>query len=160
MVLGLTVFSFALAFWQAPGTATADTKIDLHVDPGSFLSFVAAAWSNTADLGEVHSAQYSGYLWPMGPFFAALHAIGIGPWVVERLWLGVLFALAAWGMVRLMDLIVGRPRGIAHLAAAAFFVLNPYVVVFTARTSITLIGYAALPWLLIVTYHGVRATRG
>ena len=160
MVLGLTLFSFALAFWQAPGIATADTKIDLHVDPGSFLSFVAAAWSNTADLGEVHSAQYSGYLWPMGPVFAALHAIGIGPWVVERLWLGLLFALAAWGMVRLMDLIVGRPRGIAHLAAAAFFVLNPYVVVFTARTSITLIGYAALPWLLIVTYHGVRATRG
>jgi len=160
MVLGLTAFSFALAFWQAPGTTTADTKIDLHVDPGSFLSFVAAAWSNTADLGEVHSAQYSGYLWPMGPFFALLHAIGIGPWVVERIWLGVLFALAAWGMVRLMDLIAGRPRGIAHLAAAAFFVLNPYVVVFTARTSITLIGYAALPWLLIVTYHGVRATRG
>ncbi|MEO8967413.1 MAG: alpha-(1-_3)-arabinofuranosyltransferase family protein [Solirubrobacteraceae bacterium] len=160
LILGLTVFSFALAFWQAPGTTTADTKIDLHVDPGSFLSFVAAAWSNTADLGEVHSAQYSGYLWPMGPFFAALHAIGIGPWVVERIWLGVLFTLAAWGMVRLMDLIVGRPRGIAHLAAAAFFVLNPYVVVFTARTSITLIGYAALPWLLIVTYHGVRATRG
>ena len=49
---------------------------------------------------------------------------------------------------------IGRPRGIAHLVAAAFFVLNPYVVVFTARTSITLIGYAALPWLLIVTYHG------
>ena len=28
-------------------------------------------------------------------------------------------------------------------------VLNPYVVVFAARTSVTLLGYAALPWLLL-----------
>ncbi|HET9101949.1 MAG TPA: alpha-(1-_3)-arabinofuranosyltransferase family protein [Solirubrobacteraceae bacterium] len=160
MVLGMTLASFALAFGQAPGAATADTKVDLHIDPGSFLSSVASAWSASTDLGEVHSAQYSGYLWPMGPFFAALHAIGIGPWVVERLWLGVLFALSAWGMVRLMDTLIGRPRGVAHLVAAAFYVLNPYTVIFTARTSLTLIGYAALPWLMIITYHGLRATRG
>ena len=35
--------------------------------------------------------------------------------------------------------------------------LNPYVVVFTARTSVTLLGYAALPWLLLV--RAPRAAR-
>ena len=42
------------------------------------------------------------------------------------------------GAAALLDLLIGRPRGIAHLVAATFFVLNPYTVVFTARTTITL----------------------
>ena len=33
-------------------------------------------------------------------------------------------------------MLVGRPRGIAHAVAAAFYVLNPYTVIFTGRTSI------------------------
>jgi arabinofuranan 3-O-arabinosyltransferase len=157
MALGFVVGSFALAFWQRPGQATSDTKIDLHVDPGDFLGQVASAWTTSIDLGAVDSAQYSGYLWPMGPFFAALQSIGLSPWVVHRLWLGLIFALSAWGVLKLLDALLGRPRGGAHLVAAAFYVLNPYTVMFTGRTSVTLLGYAALPWLLLIVYHGVRA---
>ncbi|HEY6526777.1 MAG TPA: alpha-(1-_3)-arabinofuranosyltransferase family protein, partial [Solirubrobacteraceae bacterium] len=160
ITLGFIAFAFALAFWQHPGWATADTKIDLHVDPGRFLAQVAAAWAPTGDLGEVHSAQYSGYLWPMGPAFALLHAAGLGAWVVERIWIGLLFALSVWGLLRLLDALIGRPRGAAHVVAAAFYLLNPYVTVFTARTTITLLGYAALPWLLLITHQGLRTTRG
>ena len=117
-------------------------------------------WTPTTDLGEVHSAQYSGYLWPMGPFFAALHSIGIGAWVVQRLWLGAdVRARRCGGCCGCWTCWSAGRAAIAHLVAAAFYLLNPYVVVFTARTSITLLGYAALPWLLLVTYHGVRAAR-
>ena len=157
ITFGFVVLAFALAFWQHPGWATADTKIDLHVDPVRFLSQVASVWTSTTDLGEVHSAQYSGYLWPMGPFFAALHSIGLGAWVVQRIWLGLMYAFSVWGMLKLLDVLVGRPRGTVHVVAAGFYLLNPYVVVFTARTSITLLGYAALPWLLLITYYGLRA---
>ena len=156
MTLGFIALSFALAFWQRPGWATTETKIDLHVDPGRFLSFVASVWTSTTDLGEVHSAQYTGYLWPMGPFYAAMHAIGLSAWVAQRVWLGLIYALTVWGMLRLMDLLVSRKRGVAHVVATTFFLLNPYTVVFTGRTSITLLGYAALPWILIVVHHGVR----
>ena len=38
--------------------------------------------------------------------------------------------------------------------------LNPYVVVFTARTTVTLLGYAALPWLLLAVHRGLRVPRG
>ena len=31
--------------------------------------------------------------------------------------------------------------------------------VFTARTSVTLLGYAALPWLLLCVHRGLRAPR-
>ena len=160
MAAGFIIASFALAFAQRPGWATSDTKIDLHVDPVAFLGQVASVWTHSIDLGAVHGAQYGGYLWPMGPIFALLHGIGLSAWVSQRIWLGLIFAISAWGMLRLLDAFVGRPRGVAHLVAAAFYVLNPYTVIFTGRTSIALLGYAALPWLLLIVYRGVREPRG
>ena len=44
----------------------------------------------------------------MGPFFALGRLVGLGPWLVQRLWLGLLLALAAWGTVRLLDALIGR----------------------------------------------------
>jgi arabinofuranan 3-O-arabinosyltransferase len=158
--LGFAIASFVIAFWQRTGWATSDTKIDLHVDPVRFLGDVASVWTPTNGLGEVHSAQYGGYLWPMGPFFALLHSLGISPWVVQRLWLGTVLALAAWGMLLLLDQLIGKPRGIVHFVATAFWVLNPYTTVFIARTTITLWGYAALPWLLLAVHRGVRTSKG
>jgi arabinofuranan 3-O-arabinosyltransferase len=160
VTLGFTALAFAVAFWQMPGWATSDTKIDLYVDPGRFLSSVASVWTNTGDLGEIHSSQYGGYLWPMGPFFSLCHALGLSPWVAERLWLGLILALAAWGVLRLLDVLIGTPRGIAHVVAAAVYTFNPYTVVFSARTTITLLGYAALPWLLLIVHRGLRVDPG
>ena len=158
--LGLAAGAFILAILQRPGLATSDTKIDLHVSPGRFLADVASVWTPSGSLGHVQGGQYGGYLFPMGPFFAGLHAIGVSPWLIDRLWLGLLLALSAWGVVRLMDAVLqdryGSRRGVAHLAAGAIFVLNPYVVVFANRTSVTLLGYAALPWLLLAVHRGVR----
>jgi arabinofuranan 3-O-arabinosyltransferase len=157
MTLGLIAFCFALALWQRPGTAVTDTKIDLHVDPAHFLGDVGSVWTPTGDLGEVHSSQYAGYLWPVGPLYALLHGLGLSAWLAQRVWLGLLFALSAWGVLKLMDLLVGRPRGVAHLVAAAFYALNPYTTVFTFRTTAILLGHVALPWLLVIVAQGVRA---
>src|SRR6187455_1137560 len=99
----LAGLALVLALVQRPGLASSDTKIDLHVDPVGFLADVASAWSSTGDLGHVQGGQYGGYLFPMGPFFALGHALGAAPWLVQRLWLGLILTLAAWGAVRLMD---------------------------------------------------------
>ena len=72
------MLAFVLALAQRPGLASSDTKIDLHVDPAGFLGDVASAWSSTGDLGHVQGGQYGGYLFPMGPFFALGHALGLG----------------------------------------------------------------------------------
>jgi hypothetical protein len=156
---GLAVLAFALALVQRPGATSSDTKIDLHVDPLRFLADVASAWSPTADLGHVQGGQYSGYLFPMAPWFALGRLLGLPDWLVQRLWLGALLALGAWGVVRLLDALLGRPRSIAHIVAGLLFVVNPYVVVFSARTSVTLLGYAALPWMLLCVHRGARAPR-
>jgi arabinofuranan 3-O-arabinosyltransferase len=160
VTLGLGVAAFALALAQRPGVAAADTKIDLHVDPAGFLSEVAALWSASGGLGQVQAGQYAGYLFPMGPFFALGHALGLPDWLVQRLWLGSLLALAAWGAVRLVDALLTRERGAAHVVTGALVLLNPYVVMFANRTSVTLLGYAALPWLLLIVHRAMAEPRG
>src|SRR4051794_138609 len=149
----LAALALVIALLQRPGLASSDTKIDLHVDPGGFLADVASAWSSTGDLGHVQGGQYGGYLFPMGPFFALGHWLGAAPWLVQRLLLGLVLTLAAGGAVGLMDVLAG-PRGRAHAVTGLLVLLNPYVVVFSARTSVTLLGYAALPWLALCTLKG------
>ena len=158
--LGLAAAAFALSFAQRPGWASSDTKIDLHVDPVGFLAEVTSLWAPTGSLGHVQGAQHGGYLFPMGPFFAGLHSLGLSPWVVQRLWLGLLLALAAWGVVRLLDATLSPERGVAHLVAGAITLANPYVVVFANRTSVFLLGYAALPWALVAARRGLAEPRG
>src|SRR4051794_9397536 len=157
--LALAAGCYLLALLQRPGFASSDTKIDLHVDPSGFLGDVASVWSPTGSLGHIQGGQYGGYLWPMGPFFALGHELGLSPWLVQRLWLGTLLAIGAWGAVRLLDALLDRRRGTAHVVAGVLFAVNPYVVVFSSRTSITLLGYALLPWLLLVVHRALRDPR-
>jgi hypothetical protein len=156
----LTAVSFALAFAQRPGVVVADTKINLYVSPARFLSQVVSAWTPSTTLGHVFSGQYGGYLFPMAPFFAAGHGAGLSMWVVQRLWLGALLTLGAWGIVRLLDVVHSPRRGIAHLVAGAMFVFNPFVVTDIDRTSISLLAYALLPWMLVAVHQGLRDPRG
>ncbi|HET9101944.1 MAG TPA: alpha-(1-_3)-arabinofuranosyltransferase family protein [Solirubrobacteraceae bacterium] len=155
----LAVLAFALAFVQRPGLATADTKINLHVDPGRFLGEVASMWSSTGALGDVRSGQQAGYLFPMGPFYALGHLIGLPDWVVQRLWLGLLLWLAAWGVARLLTTLLGRASLPGELVAGAVIVLNPFVVTYANRTTVTFLAYAALPWLMLAVHHGLREPR-
>jgi hypothetical protein len=158
--LALGALAFVVAFAQRPGLEVAETKVDLHVAPASFLRDVLSAWTPSGSLGHVFAGQYGGYLWPMGPFFALGHALGLPDWVVGRLWIGAALALSAWGMVRLLDALAGRPRGAGHLAGGLLYMLNPYVVTYMGRTSITLLATAALPWLLLCVHRGLRDPRG
>src|SRR5919198_1474741 len=133
--LGLAALSYGLAVVQRPGQLVADTKIDLHTHPGHFLTQVVDPWTPTGSLGHVFAGQYGGYLFPMGPFFALGHAIGLSDWLVHRLWLGTLLALATYSVVRLLDALYTPRRGTAHPVAA-------------------------LPWLLLAVHRGLRDPRG
>jgi len=159
VVVLLVAISYLVALIQHPGRAAADTKVDLYVDPWRFVEGLLSVWNNTAGLGHLQGGQYSGYLFPMGPFFALGELLSLPVWLVQRLWLGTLFAAAVWGVVRLVECLYGRKGGIAPLLAGALYLFNPYVVVFTGRTSVTLLGYALLPWLILITYRGIRSPK-
>src|SRR3954454_17284297 len=157
--LGLALLALALGLAQRPGTVVADTKVDLYVDPARFLGHVLSVWSPTTDLGHVFGAQYSGYAWPMAPWFALGDAAGLPTWLVHRLWLGTVLAIAAIGIVRLLDALASPRRGALHVAAGVLFTVNPYVTVYANRTSISLLSYAALPWLMLSVHRGLREPR-
>src|SRR6478672_1528906 len=154
--LGLSALAFVLALLQRPGWSSSDTKIDLHADPLRFLSEIASLWTPSSGLGGVESAQYAGYLFPMGPFFALGHALGLSDWLVDRLWLGLLLAVGCWGMVRLAEALGAARTAVGAVTAGLVYLLNPYVVVFANRTTVTLLAYALLPWLVLIAWRGLR----
>src|SRR5690242_1862274 len=156
---GLALASFALAFAQRPGKTVFDTRIELSADPSLFLHRVAQLWSSTGDLGHLQAGQFVGYLFPMAPWFAFVQWTGMPMWIGQRLWLGALIALAAWGVVRLMDELYDTRRGVAHLAAGVLYAANPYVAVWTTRGSVALLAYAAVPWLMLAAHRGLREPR-
>jgi arabinofuranan 3-O-arabinosyltransferase len=158
--LALVALAYVLALIQRPGAVVADTKVHLYLAPGRFLRDVLSLWSSSPDLGHVWASQYGGYAWPMAPWFALGDAVGLPTWIVHRLWLGTILALAAWGVVRLLDVLRSRERGVTHLVAGALYIVNPYVTVYAGRASVTLLAYAALPWLLLATHRGLREPRG
>ena len=48
----------------------------------------------------------------------------------------------------------------AQLAAGAVVLLNPFVVTYANRTTVTFLAYAALPWLMLAVHRGLRESRG
>src|SRR4051812_3188389 len=88
----------ALAFFQAPGTVVADTKVDLVVNPVGWLARSLHLWVSSGTFGQLQDQAY-GYLWPMGPFFAGGYALGLPAWAVQRLWWALLMCVAYLGIV-------------------------------------------------------------
>jgi hypothetical protein len=156
----LAACAFAAAFAQRPGKTFADSRVEMSANPGLFLHQVSQLWSSTSDLGHVGSAQFVGYLFPMAPWFAFAHAIGIPMWITERLWMGALLALAAWGVVVLMGDLYDRRRGLAHVVAGVLFAANPYTATFGSRATVALLAYVAMPWLMVAAHRGLREPRG
>ena len=105
----LSLVSFAIAFWQRPWGVYSDTRIEMVTNPGLLLSRVSQIWTSTVDLGHIQASQFVGYLFPMAPFFAGGDAVGLPLVVVQRLWIGLFLAIAAWGVVRLIEALRHRP---------------------------------------------------
>ena len=119
LVLAACAFVFAFVFAQRPGKVFADSRVELTGRSGAFPPPTPPrSGAPPTDLGHVQSAQFVGYLFPKGPWFA-LARVGLPMWVAERLLMGALLALAAWGLVLVMDDLFGRKRGVAHVAAGA-----------------------------------------
>ena len=67
----------------------------------------------------------------------------------------MILALGAWGVVRLLDALLARPRGVEHFVAGLAYVLNPYVGDDQQPDDRLLTAYAALPWMLLAVHRGV-----
>jgi arabinofuranan 3-O-arabinosyltransferase len=140
------------------GMVGADTKTYLHLDPSKLLSEAAYVWNNDVGLGSV-THQNIGYLWPMGPWFWFFETIGVPDWVAQRLWTGTLIFAAGMGVRFLLrtlgwGTIPARRGGV--LVATLAYMLSPYLLNYTARISVLLLPWCALPWLIAFTARSLR----
>jgi arabinofuranan 3-O-arabinosyltransferase len=155
-LLAICVLLTAAVFQQEPGRLAPDTKLDLVVDPLRFLDRAIHLWEPLGFFGQVQNQAY-GYLFPMGPFFAAGHVLALPPWAVQRLWVSVLVCVAFLGTVRLARLIGIEAAG-ARVVAGLAYALAPRMITVLGAASIEALPVALAPWVLVPLVAG--AVRG
>lgn len=149
----LAVIAYVPALTAAPGRMPADSKLYLYLDPGRFLADAAGSFDPRQFAGWVPH-QHIAYLWPAGPWFWLFDSLGVSDWVAHRLWIGTIMIAAGLGVrwcVRLLGLSPG-----AALAAAVVYQTSLYVLPYVSRTSVMLLPWAGLGWIVAFT---IRATR-
>lgn len=152
--LAALLAGLGLALMQAPGKIVADTKLDLVLDPGAFLGRATRLWQAGAGFGSIQN-QAAGYLFPMGPFFLAGDAAGLPGWVVQRLWIGTLLGLAAWGTMRVAAGL-GIGDGRSRVIAGAAYALSPAMLATVGATSGGQLPMALAPWALLPLVWGAK----
>ncbi len=152
-VAALAVLAYVPFLASSQGRVSADTKQYLYLDPGRLLERAASLWDPQVAAGTVPH-QNIGYLFPMGPWFWVFDQLGVPDWVAQRLWLGTISFAAVLGARWLFRLLGVGP--LAALAGALVYMLTPYQLAFTARISVLLLPWAALPWLVGLAMRAAR----
>ncbi len=155
-VSALAVLTVAPLFLGGRGQVNADTKQYLYLDAWDLLERSRTVWDSRIGGGAV-THQAIGYLWPMGPYYALMDAVGAPDWVAQRLWVGGLQLIAALGALALFRHLL--PRTWVHVAAAAAYGLSPFVLGHITSQSGLLVPFAGLGWLVLVMAKAVESPR-
>ncbi|MBI2705412.1 MAG: DUF3367 domain-containing protein [Actinobacteria bacterium] len=179
------VLAYVPLLLTQPGKIGADTKTYLYLDPAKLLSDAPYVWDNQIGLGTV-THQNIGYLFPMGPFYLLFDLLRVPDWIAQRLWMGSLIFAAGMGVRYLLRTIdfggmgpsrdhhLGRwhsdrraattePREHAAarqaglLVATLGYMLSPYLLDYSARISVILLPWVALPWLIALVARSLRS---
>ena len=149
----LALLTFVPILRTDPGIVGADTKTYLYLDPAKLLARALTMWDPNVGMGTL-THQTIGYLFPMGPWYWLFETAGAPDWVAQRLWLATVMFAAGAGV-----LFLGRtlawPSGSIVVTALAY-TLSPYVLDYSARISVILLPWAALPWLVGLTDRALR----
>ncbi len=156
VVLGLAAVAYVPLLLTARGQIAADTKAYLYLDPGRLMSRAGLMWDTHVMAGTV-THQNIGYLFPLGPYYWILERLGVPTWIAERLWLGTLLFAAGAGtmwMLRRLGL-----RGPGVVVGGFTYMLSPYLLAYAGRTSVILLPWACLPWLIGLVAVALRDRR-
>jgi arabinofuranan 3-O-arabinosyltransferase len=143
-----------VALVQSSGLLVADTKLDLVVSPIDFLARAAHLWDAEGAFGQLQNQAY-GYLWPMGPFYAAGHLLDLPGWVVQRLWMALVMCVAFVGTARLARAL-GVRSDLGCIVAGFAFALSPRMLSVLGASSIEVWPSALAPWVLLPLVLGSR----
>lgn len=145
--LGLTLAALAYIplLLSARGRISADTKAYLYLDPGRLLDRAWLMWNTHVDAGTV-THENIGYMFPLGPYYWLMHQLGMPTWIAERLCFGTILFAAGYGAVWMLRRLGLRGGGVA--VGGFVYMLSPYILAYFGRTSVILLPWSALPWLI------------
>ena len=155
-LLVLAAVTYLPALTAKPGRMPTDTKLYLYLDPGRLVADAPFTWDTRQFAGWVPH-QTIAYLWPSGPWFWVFDRLGVPDWVAHRLWIGTLLFLAGLG-VRFAARTLGL-TGSAAAVAGIVYALSPYLLPYVSRTSVMLLPYMGLGWLVALTVRAATRTR-
>ncbi len=147
----LALLAYVPALASSPGRMPADTKLYLYLDPDGLWGRAASTFEPDQFAGWVPHQQIT-YLWPSGPWYWLFDIVGVPDWIAHRLWLGTLL-LAAGAGVRWAGRLLGLAP-VAALTAAVVYQTTPYLLPYVSRTSLLLLPWAGLGWILALTLRG------
>jgi arabinofuranan 3-O-arabinosyltransferase len=148
------VVLIVLAFIQRTGRITFDTKLDMAENPLGFMERALHLWNPWSASGELQQQAY-GYLFPMGPFFAAGDLLGMPPWITQRLWCALLLCAAYFGTLLLARALrIGNDAG--RIVGALAYALAPRMLTEIGPLSSEMLPVVFLPWVMLPL---VRARR-
>ena len=156
-VAALAVLAYVPSLIAAPGRMPADSKLYLYLDPGRLMADAAGSFDPRQFAGWVPH-QHVAYLWPSGPWFWVFDLIGAPDWIAHRLWIGSIMLAAGLGVrwcARQMQL-----APLAAFMAALVYQVSPYVLPYVSRTSVMLLPWAGLGWIVGLTIRGAAEAAG
>ena len=151
--LVLAIAAYGPILLTRPGRVSADTKTYLTLDPSAVLRQATSMWDPTVGAGTVPH-QNIGYLFPLGPYYWVMEAVGSPDWLTQRLLWGTIVFAAAFGMFRLARWLGWSAAG--ALVAAFAYGFSPYLLSYLARLSVILGPWAALPWMVLLVSKAAR----
>ncbi|HEX3090765.1 MAG TPA: alpha-(1-_3)-arabinofuranosyltransferase family protein, partial [Ilumatobacteraceae bacterium] len=155
-VWALGLLAYLPALLAAPGKMPSDTKLYLYLDPGRLISDAPYTWDNRQFAGWVPHQTVT-YLWPSGPWFWLLEQLHVPDWIAHRLWIATLLFVGGLG-VRWAARHLGLPAAGA-ITAAFVYQLSPYILPYLSRTSLMLLPWAGVGWLVGLTIRSATRTR-
>jgi arabinofuranan 3-O-arabinosyltransferase len=155
-VWALALLAYLPALLAAPGKMPSDTKLYLYLDPGRLISDAPYTWDNRQFAGWVPHQTVT-YLWPSGPWYWLFEQLGVPDWVAQRLWIATLLFAGGLG-VRWAAKHLGL-AGAGAITAAFVYQLSPYILPYLSRTSLMLLPWAAVGWLVGLTIRSATRTR-
>jgi len=141
----LAALAYLPALTASPGRMPADSKLYVYLDPGRFLADAATTF-DPRQFGGWVPHQHIAYLWPAGPWYWLFDSLGVPDWIAHRLWIGTVLLAAGLG-ARWMTRVLGFAP-LAALAAALVYQLSPYILPYVSRTSVLLLPFAGLGWIV------------
>ncbi|MCD0449283.1 alpha-(1-_3)-arabinofuranosyltransferase [Actinocorallia sp. API 0066] len=129
------------------GRMTFDTKLGVNIDPLGFYARLWDLWNPLQWFGGIHN-QYTGYAFPMLPFYALADLVGLPVWLAERVWMASVLTTGFWGFVRLAERL-SLGDAVSRPVAGALFALWPTFTILIGSTSAAILPAMLAPWAVL-----------